>query len=267
MVFTRSKNNPIKTHFTLAPSHLSMTWIKGKLEMVERRFHMTNNQIQFWNLEEQKRSNRAREFENTRSNRAREVENNRSNRARELEANRSNVASENIRRSELRQRSEHELRSDLEAQRSNLANEGIKAQSNSTNLLANLEQGRTNRANESIRTSELQNKNYATNLEYLKAMYSREIAGITNQTNIRAIDTQRRTAREQAELQRQRNEINRLGILQQAKNMQLNYQVQQQRNDISLQNLAEVERHNRTQEYISGFGTALSAGIKLAGGK
>lgn len=228
---------------------------------------MTNNQIQFWNLKEQERSNRAREFENTRSNRAKEVEANRANRARELETNRSNVASERLRGSELEQRSQHELRQDLETQRSNLANEAIRNRSNNNNLLANIEQGRSNRANESIRTSELQQKNYATSLEYLKAMYNREIAGITNQTQIRAIDTQRRTAREQAELQRERNEISRLGLMNQAKGLQLNYSIQQQRNDISLQNLAELERHNRTQEYISGFGTALHAGINLTGGR
>lgn len=57
---------------------------------------MTRNQIEYWSLLENKRSNIARETETKRANLAREVETNRSNVARELETARSNRMNEQI---------------------------------------------------------------------------------------------------------------------------------------------------------------------------
>lgn len=56
---------------------------------------VTYNQIAYWNLQETKRSNLAREAETIRSNRVQEAEAIRSNMAREWETNRSNLAREN----------------------------------------------------------------------------------------------------------------------------------------------------------------------------
>lgn len=120
---------------------------------------MTANQIAYWNLQETKRTNRAREVlqadqqaethrsnvsneeikrtsnainqqnvdETKRANVARETETARSNRAQEYETHRSNIARE------------------LETQRSNLANEALKSQTNQ-------ETERSNRANEQIKS-------------------------------------------------------------------------------------------------------------------
>lgn len=55
---------------------------------------MTRNQIAYWELQESKRSNRARETETHRTNLAQETETNRANLARETETNRSNLARE-----------------------------------------------------------------------------------------------------------------------------------------------------------------------------
>lgn len=72
---------------------------------------MTRNQIEYWNTQETKRANKAKEAETQRSNLAREVETNRNNRAveeethranvaREVETNRANVAREQLQRLE-----------------------------------------------------------------------------------------------------------------------------------------------------------------------
>lgn len=72
---------------------------------------MTRNQIEYWNTQETRRANKARERETNRSNLAREAETNRNNRAveeethranvaREVETNRANVAREQLQRLE-----------------------------------------------------------------------------------------------------------------------------------------------------------------------
>lgn len=57
---------------------------------------MTANQIAYWNLQESKRSNLAKELEMNRSNVAKELETNRSNVAKEKETHRSNRQKEKI---------------------------------------------------------------------------------------------------------------------------------------------------------------------------
>lgn len=79
---------------------------------------MTKNQIDYWRLQEEKRSHAATEGETKRSNLAKEAENYRSNLARETETHRANVVSEGIAFGNL-----------SEATRSHMANEGI-AQAN-----------------------------------------------------------------------------------------------------------------------------------------
>lgn len=57
---------------------------------------MTQNQINYWKLQEERRSNLAQEGETKRSNLAKEAETNRSNIAKETETHRSNVANEGV---------------------------------------------------------------------------------------------------------------------------------------------------------------------------
>lgn len=70
--------------------------VKQAITELERRLSdMTANQIAYWNMRENERSNRARETEENRSNLVREAETERSNRAKEYETFRHNFRSEN----------------------------------------------------------------------------------------------------------------------------------------------------------------------------
>lgn len=109
---------------------------------------MTRNQIEYWNLKEQQRSNQAREMwqmqtldETKRSNLAREVETARSNLAnesethranleREKETRRSNRANESINRERNTINREHYERMDTETERANRARESLEGESN-----------------------------------------------------------------------------------------------------------------------------------------
>lgn len=97
------------------------------LNNIQKGGTMTRNQIEYWRLVENKRSNLANEAENKRANLARELETNRSNLAREAESHRANVAIEQI-------TSLRDLRSYL------------------TNMLGIQETIRANKARESIST-------------------------------------------------------------------------------------------------------------------
>lgn len=79
---------------------------------------MTQNQINYWKLQEERRSNLAQEGETKRSNLAKEYETNRSNLAKETETHRSNMASEGVAFGNL-----------SEAQRSHQAQEALAQQS------------------------------------------------------------------------------------------------------------------------------------------
>lgn len=73
---------------------------------------MTQNQIAYWSLQEEKRHNSAQEAENKRANLAKEHE-----------ANRTNVANENIKREQNAINSSHYFNVDSETRRANLAKE------------------------------------------------------------------------------------------------------------------------------------------------
>nr|AVX53773.1 putative ORF1 [Marmot picobirnavirus] len=75
---------------------------------------MTNNQIQYWALQENRRSNKARELETTRSNLAREGE-----------TYRHNVVSENIDLGNLNEAIRHNQVTERETERSHRANEDL----------------------------------------------------------------------------------------------------------------------------------------------
>lgn len=150
---------------------------------------MTTNQIAYWNLREQERSNRARERETARTNKANErikseinsinlqlgqgnlAETNRANLARELELNRTNLSNEEIKRitnainaldaaTKMREADIKEGNLQLgfanlgEVRRSNMANESLKAsdiaETNRANVAKETELNRSNIANENI---------------------------------------------------------------------------------------------------------------------
>lgn len=97
---------------------------------------MTQNQIRYWELQETKRSNSAKETETNRANVAREgethranvaneTETNRSNVAREKETNRHNLATEGIDLGKLEETKRHNVSTEGETKRHNVATESI----------------------------------------------------------------------------------------------------------------------------------------------
>lgn len=96
---------------------------------------MTRNQISYWTLEENKRSNRVNEAETQRSNKAREKETNRHNLATEEETHRHNVATELLTSQAQAEQARHngvtEMQNSIalaETERSHRANEGLQLQ-------------------------------------------------------------------------------------------------------------------------------------------
>lgn len=126
---------------------------------------MTRNQIEYWKLKEQQRSNKASQAEQSRSNKAQEQETVRSNRARESETHRSNLINESHQSNVLgetiranKARESHNVATlqetkrsnvarEAETRRSNLANE---RETNRSNVARETETMRSNLANESI---------------------------------------------------------------------------------------------------------------------
>lgn len=96
--------------------------------ILERRFEMTSNQINYWNYVENSRHNRAVEIETHRSNVTNERETNRSNLARESETSRHNLADEQIRTRANEITSEYNNRYLSELSRHNQATEGLEQQ-------------------------------------------------------------------------------------------------------------------------------------------
>lgn len=105
---------------------------------------MTHNQIEYWKLEETKRSNRTNEAENKRHNVATEGETYRHNYATETEANRHNLTTELI-----------DMNKFYEQARSNRANEALTHERNTIESGKLAETIRSNKANESIKKSQL----------------------------------------------------------------------------------------------------------------
>lgn len=156
---------------------------------------MTRNQINYWDLEEKKRSNRAQEIETNRANLAREGETARNNRAVEAETNRSNLAREqethraNVANEDIKNRTL------IETGRHNLATEGLQQQQIGLGYsqlglgysqLA--EQQRTNQANEQIAASRA-----ATEMQKVAEQQRHNLQTETNasrQTLISGLETQ-----------------------------------------------------------------------------
>lgn len=213
---------------------------------------MTRNQIEYWRLNEQKRSNRANE-EHARNvlsyNYKVLAETNRSNLARERETERSNRANEMQRMIEANRNFQLQLRGQAEVERSHLANEKLIKMSNQ-------ETQRSNVANERIR--ELANQAALINAgtqqkqqaETVRSNMARELE--TNRANLvkegQNADVLRETrrsneAREEYNL-RNLTEITRANIAHETeenrKNL-ANESLTRQRNE-------ETGRHNRVQE-------------------
>lgn len=105
---------------------------------------MTHNQIEYWKLEESKRSNRANETENKRHNVASEGETYRHNYATEGETNRHNTTTELI-----------DMSKYYESVRSNRANEALTSERNSIERGKLAETIRSNQASEAVRQGTL----------------------------------------------------------------------------------------------------------------
>lgn len=180
---------------------------------------MTQNQISYWNLQELKRSNAAREAETARSNRANEYEANRSNVARESETNRHNVATELISSLANQETQRSNIAREAETARSNLANEAIKSTANAINYYSASEQARTNKANEQLKLLNLG--------ETIRSNLARETE--TNRSNL---------ARE--------TETNRSNLAQEAETVRNNIM----NNTLTAERNAETARSNRENEFI-----------------
>lgn len=108
---------------------------------------MTNNQIQYQRMLEERRSNRAQEIETKRSNLAREGETIRSNLVREAETHRANRANETIGLLGLNETIRSNVAKETETNRANVAKE---TETNRSNLAKEAETKRHNEATETI---------------------------------------------------------------------------------------------------------------------
>jgi len=90
---------------------------------------MTHNQIEYWKLREEQRSNQAKEQETERSNRANEG----INEARRIEEGRHNLESENLNRLSLEETARHNTATEGETIRSNIAKENLSKYQTDTN--------------------------------------------------------------------------------------------------------------------------------------
>lgn len=209
---------------------------------------MTRNELAYWELQETKRSNRAREIETNRANVAMETENNRSNLARERETNRSNQAREiqnridsnrnyRIQEATLDQRkyefymnNQLAQRQQREVERANKANEDIKRDQNTVQILQYGEQRRTNIANENIKRDQLQ-----------VTIGQNRVSNVQNAFNLQ---TQRYNAEQTAAINKEKNR------LQQQSNSYTLAKLQQDR-EVQLRNWRETNRHNLATEDLT----------------
>lgn len=111
---------------------------------------MTRNQIEYWKLQESKRSNLTNEAETQRHNRVGESETNRHNVVSENETSRHNVASEGETFRHNTATEAYQANDLLEKSRSNRAQEAISQERNDIARAQLLESSRSNRAQEQI---------------------------------------------------------------------------------------------------------------------
>lgn len=224
---------------------------------------MTRNQIEYWNYIEQARANRAKEAEDARSHRAQENENYRSHRAQEELSYQQQQLQDRNNSLNRAEQTRSNIARELENTRSNLANEQINMQRNMLTTSAQSEIARSNLANEGIARLNTLNSMQKTSNESRQISNS-YVLGMLNNTNTRrGQDLSYIINKQHAE-----NEARRNVLLD--KQTYLNATLQRERNELTnkqielgQQNLQETIQHNRTQEYIGAFGTALKAGLSI----
>lgn len=206
---------------------------------------MTQNQIRYWTLEEQKRANRANEAETHRSNVVREVETNRHNVVTETETERHNRATELLSLTQVNEQQRHNMVTELQAdrQQAEVERSNLEKESNARNQIAlgyaNVGLGYANLA-------ETQRHNTATEQRDLLSL-----AETQRYNTLRAnIDSERNDetlrANKAAEDQRRLEWITSYGQKQ-------SQQGEQQRHNVAVE--TETNRSNQVQEFWKGLET------------
>lgn len=221
---------------------------------------MTTNQINYWNLLRQTRS----DSEVARSNRAQEA----LQRERNAETLRSNLANERInrlnaetRRGELSENERSNRQREFETSRSNRANEMINQARNTNQYLQVSEQGRSNRASESnIRQKNLIDS-MANFITSQRNQQSYNLGLLSNQRDVERNEIQQRYNQNQiANQTKLANEQLRSNLVQERLQAERNA-ISKSQNELGLQSLQETIRHNQTQEYINAFTSAFKLGL------
>lgn len=220
-----------------------------------QRHNVIGEQLQAQSISEVMRSNRAQEslqlksqLENERSNRAREAETERTNRAREVETERSNRANE-------KEYNRSNLAREEETHRTNVANElirnrGVDAQfagvaAQYASIAETSKYHAATVALEGQRLSELSRSNKAAEREQHRTNVTREHE--TMRSNM-AKESEATAARQQT------NAIRRY----EADTSRMQARTAQERQQVYQSETAEAERHNRANEGISIFTTAVN---------
>lgn len=215
---------------------------------------MTNNQIQYWNLQESKRSNRAVESETQRTNMAKEAETHRSNLEREALARqqlltdiRNTVKQRQYNYAVLSETNRSNVAREKETNRSNQVQERLKSEYqmqqrdyNNSNLL-------NVRRNTAIADYNAQTQRLALNEQIRHAQASEQISLLTNKENQRA-NLARETETNRSNLAKE--QISR-------SNQAMDYAKYQQ-------GLAETKRSNIMNERIKVFQTNAKLTTDLA---
>lgn len=208
---------------------------------------MTNTQVQYWNLQETKRANLAKEAENYRSNSAREVE-----------TNRHNVVTEGLDLSKLQ-----------ESQRHNLVSEAQEQKRLDISNLQQQETARSNRANEYLRGYDLniasgqlsESRRHNVAQEYYLGNYNNARAALADsQTLLNQIDGDFRRALNLNSLDRSSSEVKT--AQQNIKKMEL--EIQKLKSDINRNDVQNMQ--GWVQQFNNAANTAVKA-IGILGGK
>lgn len=236
---------------------------------------MTRNQIAYWELQETKRTNRAKEAETHRSNTAQEKETNRSNLAREAETNRANLAREKQAAIDSNRNYQLGLANLAEVIRNNTENQRLRSKEldeqvrhskvaeaqNATQLLINQYDSQTRRLGhlETVRSNlAREGQNY---LSYRETQLNNQRQFMLGKAQL--VETRRANqAREQYNFS-SLEETKRSNVRNESLKSYANYTSRISALETKRHNAAtekESERHNRTTEVISG----IDVGSKMA---
>lgn len=229
---------------------------------------MTKNQIDYWNMQRQKRA----DAEQARANRAKELENIRSNLAneaiqRDRVRNDLTVAQGNqsIERTKVAEQQRSNISREIETRRSNQASEMTRNREAMTNLMAVNESRRSHMANENIGlTNALAN----TLTAYDRQRQTSNTYGLgllSNKLGMANLSEQRRINTANISISKDRNRLLQMQNLTNQKRLEVERAYNMDRLALSTAELTERQRHNEVSEYINAFGTALNAGIRLGG--